>query len=116
MREDEPGGDADESGQGTRRDRLGEQQRAEHGRRHRAQREEHRDLGGGRVVERPEPEVVADPAVDADEEHRQPAARREPRQRAEESFTGGEDREERDRASMAKALTGSVGYFRRYGR
>src|SRR5260370_32053962 len=105
------GGDAGEPEQRAHGHRRPYQPRAQARRRHRAQREEHRDLGRRRVAERPEPEVVADAAPDADEGDGEPAARREARQRVVEALARGEDAKNPTEASIANALTGSVGYF-----
>ncbi len=85
---------------------FAEAERAEHGRRDRAERQEHRHLGRRRVAQRPQPEVVARAAADADERHREPAACRELRRRGEESLGTGPRREERHRRQHGERAHG----------
>src|SRR5882724_6862556 len=112
MREPQAEPDAHQPGAGGQADPLGEEQRAERRRRERAQREKDRDLRRRRVAERPQPEEVADAAGQADEHDGGPAAAGEARPAGEEAPPAASTARNPTEASMAKALTGTVGYFR----
>ena len=90
-------GDATQADDERDRDAFGQESGAERGRGNRTQSQEHGHLGRRRVLERPEPEVVAEAAARADERDGEPAASGEAGQGGEEPLPGGEGGQERDR-------------------
>src|SRR5438034_4851193 len=90
--EPEAHGDQGEAEHGERGDRLREEQGAQPGGGDRAQREKDGHLGRRRMTEGPEPEEIADAAIEADEDDGQPPATGEVRHGREETLARGQDR------------------------
>ena len=84
-------------------------ERAEHARGDRAERQKDRDARGCRVAERPEPQEVADAAAQPMNATAAQATNGKMGRGVEEALEGGQDGQKEHRGEHGDALTGSAG-------